>query len=330
MPDFTINTFHKLLTTIKNHRYTFQTFAGFIKDPAQRVIILRHDVDARKMNSLKTAQLENELGITGTYYFRMVPQRFDEEVIKQIASLGHEIGYHYEDVSMEVALRRASCVVNRIKRRKTQDSRLTEEELLNAAIASFRENLERLRRVVPVETICMHGSPLSKYDNRILWEKYNYRDFGIIGEPYFDINFEEVLYLTDTGRRWDGEAVSIRDKAQGSGLRAQGKEQSKTKGLRDLEIEEQSDEIPQGGTEGQNDKKHHAPRTAYPVPVFRFHSTFDIIRAVKSGILPDKIMLTVHPQRWDNRTLPWIKELVWQNIKNLGKRFITSSMHNST
>jgi len=58
----------------------------------------------------------------------------------------------------------------------------------------------------------MHGSPLSKWDNRDLWKRYNYRDFGIIGEPYFDVNFDKVLYLTDTGRRWDGEGVSVRDK----------------------------------------------------------------------------------------------------------------------
>ncbi len=35
---------------------------------------------------------------------------------------------------------------------------------------------------------------------------------GIIGEPYFDVDFSKVLYLTDTGRRWDGEKVSVRDK----------------------------------------------------------------------------------------------------------------------
>ncbi len=39
-----------------------------------------------------------------------------------------------------------------------------------------------------------------------------YKDFGIIGEPYFDVDFSKVLYLTDTGRRWDGEKVSVRDK----------------------------------------------------------------------------------------------------------------------
>jgi len=31
-------------------------------------------------------------------------------------------------------------------------------------------------------------------------------------EPYFDVDFKEVLYLTDTGRRWDGDAFNIRDK----------------------------------------------------------------------------------------------------------------------
>jgi len=297
MPDFTLNTFQRLLTTLKDQKYTFQTFAAYLKDPAPRTIILRHDVDARKMNSLKTAQIENEMGITGTYYFRMVPESFDEEVIKQIAEMGHEIGYHYEDVSL-TALRRKGVTAQRL-------NGSLDEELLKVAIASFSENLAKLRRVVPVETICMHGSPLSKYDNRMLWEKYDYKDFGIIGEPYFDINFDEVLYLTDTGRTWDGDSVNIRDKAEVQGG---------TKRLRDL---------------GTKSEEHPEPHTARRTPILRFDSTFDIIDAAKNDLLPNKIMLTVHPQRWDNRPFPWLKELVWQNIKNLGKRLITSTMHYS-
>ena len=58
----------------------------------------------------------------------------------------------------------------------------------------------------------MHGSPLSKWDNRLIWNKYDYCNYSIIGEPYFDIDFNKVLYLTDTGRRWNGANVSIRDK----------------------------------------------------------------------------------------------------------------------
>ena len=58
----------------------------------------------------------------------------------------------------------------------------------------------------------MHGSPMSKYDSRDIWKKYDYKKLGIIGEPYFDIDFSLVFYLTDTGRRWDGDKVSVRDK----------------------------------------------------------------------------------------------------------------------
>ena len=39
------------------------------------------------------------LGIKGVYYFRAVPESWDESIIKEIASLGHEIGYHYENLT---------------------------------------------------------------------------------------------------------------------------------------------------------------------------------------------------------------------------------------
>jgi hypothetical protein len=38
------------------------------------------------------------------------------------------------------------------------------------------------------------------------------KDFGIIGEPYFNIDFNKVFYLTDSGRKWDGWETSVRDK----------------------------------------------------------------------------------------------------------------------
>jgi hypothetical protein len=33
-----------------------------------------------------------------------------------------------------------------------------------------------------------------------VWEKYDYRDYGIIADPSFDIDYDEVLYITDTGK----------------------------------------------------------------------------------------------------------------------------------
>ena len=58
----------------------------------------------------------------------------------------------------------------------------------------------------------MHGSPLSRLDNRKIWEKFDYRDYGIIAEPYFDMDFNRVFYLSDTGRAWNDPGASFRDK----------------------------------------------------------------------------------------------------------------------
>jgi hypothetical protein len=118
---------------------------------------------------LKFAKIEAKRGIQGTYYFRTVPQSWDGDIIKQIHNLGHEIGYDYESLT-------------------------SSKGNLSKAIKDFEKNLNKLREIVPVTTICMHGKPLSKYDNKNLWKHYNYRDYGIIAEPYFDLDYKDILY----------------------------------------------------------------------------------------------------------------------------------------
>ncbi len=61
----------------------------------------------------------------------------------------------------------------------------------------------------------MHGSPKSKWDSKDIWKRYDYHQLGIEFEPYFDTDFSKTFYLTDTGRRWDGYKVSVRDKILG-------------------------------------------------------------------------------------------------------------------
>ncbi len=212
--------------------------------------------------------MQHEMGIVGTYYFRMIQQSFDPEVVKEIASLGHEIGYHYED--MDIA---------------NGDP--------HQAIKLFEKHLSQLREVTDVKTICMHGSPLSKNDNRELWNHYDYRDYGIIAEPYFDLDFSKVLYLTDTGRRWNGDKVSVRDRP------ADGSINSKMEGKRPL-----SDQ-------------------------YNFRSTHEIIKACEEGKLPDQIMFNFHPQRWTDNPLLWTQELIVQNVKNVAKRVLKKSRASS-
>lgn len=175
---------------LKGGGYLFHTFAQYCQQtfvPDANYVVLRHDVDLKPQNSLETAQIEAELGIVASYYFRAVPESWDETIIRKIASLGHEIGYHYESLT--------TCKGN-----------------VDEAYEDFCMNLERLRRIAPVSTICMHGSPRSPYDSKDMWKTYDYRGLGIVGEPYLDADFSRLFYLTDTGRRWDGAKVSVRDK----------------------------------------------------------------------------------------------------------------------
>ena len=162
--DFTLDKYEQFLKVAIKKGYQLISYQDYLKNSYSKAMILRHDVDKRPQNSLKIAQIQNKLGITGTYYFRAVPESFDEVVITQIAELGHEIGYHYEDLTI--------CKGDYEK-----------------AIKHFEKWLNRLKKRYPVKTICMHGSPTSKWDNRLLWGKYNYKDFDIIAEPYFDIDF---------------------------------------------------------------------------------------------------------------------------------------------
>ena len=189
--DFTLRIYRKLLCALQQKGYNFLTFEQYCmllpSQRPERFVILRHDVDLKAKNSLATAQMEHELGISASYYFRVVPQSNKPEIIRAIADLGHEIGYHYEDMT------------------------IANGDVKNA-YEHFTHQLAYFRQFYPVRTICMHGAPTSQWDGRDLWEHYDYKQLGIVGEPYFDVDFSEVFYLTDTGRRWDGYKVSVRDK----------------------------------------------------------------------------------------------------------------------
>lgn len=244
--DFTIKKYKELLDSLLEQNYSFQTFKEFLENPKDKVVILRHDVDLLPQNSLRFAKIQYELGVKGSYYFRAVPKSWDENVILQIAGLGHEVGYHYE----------------------TMD---TAKGDVDIAMDQFKNHLEDLRALAEVKTICMHGSPRSKYDNKDLWNKYDYKNSGIIGEPYFDVDFNQVFYLTDTGRRWDGGRVSVRDKVKTSFQKT-------------------------------------------------YHTTNQIIIAIKRNELPNQMMFTFHPQRWHDNIFSYINEYIMQNIKNSIKK----------
>ena len=189
--DFTMAKYGELCRVLLGAGYTPVTVERYLTDPpGGKTVVLRHDVDRKPENALKMAELEHALGVCSTYYFRY-PHTFIPEIIEQILSLGHEVGYHYEVLAK---------------------AKGDYEE----AIGLFARELEEFRSLCDVRTICMHGSPLSRYDNRDLWKEYDFGEFGIAGEAYLSMAGTDLRYLTDTGRNWGGKH-SVRDAMPGAG-----------------------------------------------------------------------------------------------------------------
>ncbi len=79
--DFTLSKYKELLENLLHAGFSFQTFEQFLTNPLPKTIVLRHDVDLLPHNSLVTAKIETELGICTSYYFRAVPQSWNEAII---------------------------------------------------------------------------------------------------------------------------------------------------------------------------------------------------------------------------------------------------------
>jgi hypothetical protein len=179
---FTHDAYRRLLRTLKENQYRFYTFHDYAEQPVGLPtphVILRHDVDRMPHRAKKLAQIESDEGARGTYFFRTRRASFDREVIRIIQDLGHEVGYHYENLS--------DCRGN-----------------VDDAWRNFQTELRRFDFVGGVGSIAMHGRPLSPWDNRNLWQHYDYRQAGVRLEAYLDVDWQNYLYLTDTGRTWSG------------------------------------------------------------------------------------------------------------------------------
>ncbi len=185
--DFTVDKYEELILLIKEKNIPTYTILEWLEQQPDAGMFIRHDVDRVAINSLEIATLEHQHGIKSTYYFRIVKESFKPEIINRIAELGHEIGYHYEDLSIA-------------------------NGDYEKAIDLFEKHLGKVRSQAPVQTIAMHGRPLSKYDNRDLWKKFDIIDFDLKGEAFLSIDYSDIYYFTDTGRNWDMHQNNLRDK----------------------------------------------------------------------------------------------------------------------
>lgn len=195
--DFTYDIYRDLLRAATESGYAVLTVREYLSRDSlpERFVVKRHDVDRKPGNALDFARLEADLGVSSTYYFRTIDKTFEPDMIEEIADLGHEIGYHYEDLDRA-------------------------EGDVAAAHDSFRAHLDRLRDVATVETICMHGNPLTPYDNREMWKEGTLDEYDLLGEAYLSVDFTDVTYFTDTNRTWYDEKTMANDWPDGPSEKA--------------------------------------------------------------------------------------------------------------
>ena len=220
---------------------------------------LRHDVDARPEYTLRVAQVEASEGLHSACYFRSMHFDSHADTIRAIASLGHTIGYHYESLT--------TCQGD-----------------VEEAYADFKANLERLRQLAPVNTACAHGSPRSPWNSQDIWKHHDIHPLGISHESMLDTDFSTTLYLTDTGRRWDGYRVSVRDKVP----------RYQEKWIAEGLVFHSTADIIRALT----DPGH---------PIHRY-----------------RLLINTHPQRWMPFGTRWIVEATLQHAKNVVKRVIAT------
>jgi len=191
--DFTLRKYERLCEAVINSKYKVITFREFFeqKDEDGNFIIMRHDIDENVRFALDVAKIEYEQGIRASYYFRTRKKVYVPEVIDKIASYNHEIGYHYETVD------------------KAKGN-------VKLAIELFSEELSMFRQQYDVKTVCMHGNPLSKYDNKEIWERCKLSDFDLLGEPYLSLDYNKFAYFSDSGRTWSADKNKIKDKVNTS------------------------------------------------------------------------------------------------------------------
>jgi hypothetical protein len=79
------------------------------------------------------------------------------------------------------------------------------------AIELFSEELAMFRKEYDVKTVCMHGNPLSKWDNKEIWATCKLSDFDLVCEPYLSLDYNKVAYFSDSGRTWE-DKNKIKDK----------------------------------------------------------------------------------------------------------------------
>jgi len=99
--DFTYDWYVQLINTLKDNGYCFSNYLNYKR--YNKTVILRHDVDFSLEKAREIAKLEHENNVKSTFFvllstnFYNIFSKESNEIIKELMSLGHHIGLHFDE-----------------------------------------------------------------------------------------------------------------------------------------------------------------------------------------------------------------------------------------
>jgi len=170
------------------------TINQITEQPSSKWIAIKHDVETNVPKALAIATIEAKHNIRATYYVQADLLDDNYKLLQEIASLGHEVTYHYDVLDANGGD-------------------------FDKSIEEFKTNLAKFKKYgFSVQTICPHGNPVIIRDgwssnkdffrdNRVVTLFPNILDMVVELPNKLDYKY---AYISDAGYGWK-QIVNIED-----------------------------------------------------------------------------------------------------------------------
>ncbi len=194
---FTYDDYFHYLRKIADEGYTLTNFRNH--DKCSNPAIIRHDIDLSPVKALEMAKSEAENGVQSTYFvlvssnYYNLCDRENEQAIREIAKLGHEVGLHFDITKYD----------NADDLEALQAAVYYECNLLSAILGG--QEIDSLSWHIPAKKLIGKHIEL-KSQKGVLYNAY---------DPYF---FNGFKYVSDSMMRWRESLDDVIDKEKYSKL----------------------------------------------------------------------------------------------------------------
>lgn len=178
--DFSYDHYRDCLNNALERSYIFYKFCEY-ENRGKKNIFMRHDVDHNLKLAIKMAEVEESLGIKSTYFIRTHAVGYNifsiesTKILKDIVSMGHEIGFHYEN----------------------SYSRVTKKDTEKC----FKISLAALENCADVKVVSASPHEPSRSKSNKISQNIIKRA-GIKYQAYDDIFVKKMKYISDSSCNW--------------------------------------------------------------------------------------------------------------------------------